>query len=104
VARAGEEIIGMGAAERGEVYNRLGALYVLPRYQGQGIGRRLLEEALSWLGNAKPVSLGVAQYNAGAIEFYRRHGFEIKGPMENFQLASGKTIPLLEMVKDAERQ
>ncbi len=52
-------------------------IYLLGRYQGGGIGKRLLNEAVA---HAKSVSaqrllLGVYAGNDSAIAFYRRYGF-----------------------------
>ena len=48
-------------------------LYVDPNRTGEGIGSRLLEEALSEL--APPVRLFTFQANARARGFYERRGF-----------------------------
>lgn len=46
-------------------------------YEGQGVGRLLLEAALDTARGhgALTVSLGVAAFNERAIAFYERHGF-----------------------------
>ena len=51
-------------------------LFVEPVLQGHGIGARLLEYAVDYLG-AK--TLWALEQNAGAIRFYRRHGFRLTG-------------------------
>ena len=51
-------------------------LFVEPVLQGAGIGARLLEYAVDYLG-AK--TLWALEQNAGAIRFYRRHGFRLTG-------------------------
>lgn len=50
---------------------------LLPRLQGAGWGRRLVEEALVRLGaaGARGVHLGVSERNTGALAFYERLGF-----------------------------
>ncbi|MBK9126032.1 MAG: GNAT family N-acetyltransferase [Chloroflexi bacterium] len=47
-------------------------------YEGQGVGRLLLEAALAVARErgAETISLGVAAFNERAIAFYERHGFE----------------------------
>lgn len=99
IAKEGKSIVGMCSAEKEVDECKIGALYVLPDYQRAGLGRRFLSEAMGWLGDEKDISLGVAEYNTGAIRFYEKNGFEISGPMEGFELACGKKIPLLGMVK-----
>ncbi len=103
VAKDGGEIIGMCSADRGE-QNKLGALYVLPSYQKMGAGSRLIEEALGWLGEEKPVFLEVAEFNTGVIDFYRRFGFEVEGKADDHVLPTGKSIPLLRMVRYFRRE
>lgn len=53
----------------------LHALYIHPRAQGRGYGRRLLEDAKAQTGR---LDLWVAQDNAGGRRFYNRHGFAEK--------------------------
>lgn len=104
VAAINNEIIGFCTAHRGIEENQIGALYVLPKYQTQGIGGKLLKEALLWLENDRPVALGVVKYNAPAINFYRKHGF-VDGPdipqKECVQIR-GKIIPEMKMIKKFE--
>lgn len=97
VVKFKNEIVGMCSAEKGDDKNKLVSLYVLPKYQGLGIGTRLFEKVLDWFGCDKPIELGVAEYNAKAIRFYEKFGFEIEGNMEDYTLASGKRIPLVKM-------
>ena len=56
---------------------------LLPRLQGQGWGRRVVESVLAGLtaAGATGVHLGVDQGNTGAQQFYLRLGFtELEGP------------------------
>lgn len=98
VAKDGGEVIGMCSADRGE-RNKLGALYVLPSYQGMGVGKSLIGKALEWLGEEKPVYLEVAEFNTGAIAFYIRFGFEVEGKADDHIFPTGKSMPLLWMVR-----
>ena len=55
----------------------LSSLYVLPEFQGRGIGSRLLqasEQFAATLG-ASEVWLGVIKQNTAALDWYRRIGF-----------------------------
>lgn len=61
-------------------------LYVLPQYQGKGIGGKLLGEALGYArmhsGGATTVELNVNRYNP-AVDFYKSHGFYIEREADN---------------------
>ncbi|WP_395812630.1 GNAT family N-acetyltransferase [Devosia sp.] len=52
-------------------------LYILPRKQGIGIGRALIETAVTHFAPSKAISLNVNNGNARAIEFYKKYGFAI---------------------------
>jgi ribosomal protein S18 acetylase RimI-like enzyme len=51
-------------------------LIVGPEWQGKGVAHRLMEQALVWIGDGVPVQRGVVHFNARAIGFYRKFGFE----------------------------
>ena len=57
------------------------ALYVSPRASGQGVGRRLLERAISELDplSARPITLWVFEKNARARRLYEHAGFAPNG-------------------------
>jgi GNAT superfamily N-acetyltransferase len=77
-------------------------LSILPDFQGKGIGKRLLQTALDWLGTEKEVVLQVVSYNEKAIAFYRALGFVSTGPVavsETLALPSGVHFPEINMVK-----
>lgn len=66
-------VIGAWDGRRGWIYH----LAVLPAYQGQGIGRRLMgevEQRLKQKGCLK-VNLHVERRNAAVAEFYRELGY-----------------------------
>jgi GNAT superfamily N-acetyltransferase len=64
-------------------------MIVGPAYQGKGVAGRLMEQALDWIhlregsggqvGEGVPVQLGVIHFNARAIAFYKKWGFEDTG-------------------------
>jgi putative acetyltransferase len=54
-------------------------LIVSPEWQGKGVAHRLMEQALAWIGEGVPVQLGVIHFNARAIAFYEKWGFEDTG-------------------------
>jgi ribosomal protein S18 acetylase RimI-like enzyme len=53
-------------------------LYLLYRFHGLGLGKRLMDEALSFARskNTKSMSLRVNSLNEHAIAFYERYGFK----------------------------
>lgn len=59
-------------------------LYLLGSHQGQGLGTRLLERALDWLGatGRTPLYVGVWSENHGAQRLYGRYGFRKVGEYE----------------------
>ncbi|MFK5980161.1 MAG: GNAT family N-acetyltransferase [Rhizobiaceae bacterium] len=58
-------------------------LYVSAEHHGKGQGGNLLNELLSCFPEAKIVTLQVDVENTGAIEFYKKFGFEKTGTTEN---------------------
>lgn len=52
----------------------LTGFYVLPHFQGQGIGRKLWQKALQFAKN-KDITLDIYTHNKSAIELYKRWGF-----------------------------
>ncbi|UDY35739.1 GNAT family N-acetyltransferase [Dermatobacter hominis] len=70
-----------GAGGHGDLWARYPShlhIDLLPDVQGQGFGRRLVERLLGQLAEhgSTGVHLGVNPANTGAIEFYRRLGFD----------------------------
>ena len=61
--------------DTGEVY----ALYVLPEYQGMGVGRQLLDAALDKLYAIPHQCLWAVKGNERAIRFYEKNGFRLNG-------------------------
>jgi len=59
-------------------------IYMLSSFQGLGVGRWLMEEALAWATAAgrRRVLLGVYSRNEGALAFYARLGFTRIGTRE----------------------
>jgi ribosomal protein S18 acetylase RimI-like enzyme len=102
VALEGTALIGFCRAKQDDLESCVQALYVLPEFQHKGIGKRLLQTALDWLGVEKEVVLEVAAYNEKAIAFYRAFGFILAGSIpvsESLQMPSGVRFPEIKMVK-----
>ncbi len=101
VAKENGRAVGFCFVKTGESVNQLGALYVLSSTRGGGIGTKLMEQALAFLGDEKSIELEVASYNHNAISFYERFGFKSVGDIEmptSGGLPSGGQIPKIKMV------
>jgi len=97
--------------EKGKVYgfciakklpseNELEYIYLLPEVQGRGIGKDLMQKALSWLGGSKPIVLYGAAYNEKAIRLYEKFGFKLSNEtMPPRVMPNGKELPSMKMVK-----
>ncbi len=57
-------------------------LYVLPSYQGQGIGSQLLREVLAAFPTVRRVELEVAEANVQGRTFWTKRGFRLCRRME----------------------
>ncbi len=101
VALDGEKVVGLCRATKNEKENRLNAIYVLPEYQGKGIGTRLWKELKSFFDPLKDIVVGVATYNQKAINFYSKLGFTDTGHRyteERLRMKSGVVLPEMDMI------
>lgn len=73
-------VIGFCKVAKGEVEHHVDALYLDPNVRKQGAGGAVFRAALTWLGDERPISLEVVDYNADAIAFYEHFGFVRVGP------------------------
>lgn len=100
VAKEGDNILGYCTVIRNTDSNHLQTLYVLPEFQGKGIGRKLWEEALKFLDPTKDTFVQVADYTENAINFYKKLGFVDTGKRtKSEKFKSGAVITNTEMVK-----
>ncbi|WEZ83748.1 GNAT family N-acetyltransferase [Rhizobium sp. 32-5/1] len=86
VADNGREIAGMGYAAMSETHKKgavLHQLYVLPKFQKQGIGRDMFAELETCFPDAEFMQLEVEPQNAAALAFYEAHGFVKIGDVAN---------------------
>lgn len=101
VAKDDAKVVGVCRFYIKEKFNQLQALYVLPEYQGKGIGRLFWAECLKSLDPSKETIVQVATYNTKAINFYKKLGFADNGKRffeERHRMPiSGKLIPEMEM-------
>lgn len=99
------EVAGFCTLSKEGERNELMAIYILPDLQGMGIGGKLMKEALNWLGDEKDAFLHVVAYNAQAIGFYKKFGFQVtKAPVDPYQLPDGVEMPLVELVRMAKTE
>lgn len=100
IAKVNEKIVGFVATEKGDRHNRLQAIYILPSYQKQGIGKKFMDVALQWFGNEKPILVNVASYNIAAIDFYKSYGFKENSTQQEpkSRFSSGAMIPETVMI------
>lgn len=80
----------------------LAAIYVLPEWQGRGIGTRLLLAGLESFPSAEKFTLRVESDNSNARRFYEAHGFRVRGE-HNDDLLGHRTHEL-EMVLETDRR
>jgi GNAT superfamily N-acetyltransferase len=73
VACRGGLVVGVLAVAHEPGVDWIEQLYLRPGFTGEGIGARLLAQALARLG--RPIRLWAFQANTGARRFYERHGF-----------------------------
>ena len=78
VALQGEEIVAFSIADRATA--SIFALFVLPGYEGRGVGGRLLNLALGWLwdNGAERVWLTTGP-GTKAVRFYEKRGWKCTG-------------------------
>lgn len=102
IAKEGEKTVGVCNAVKSDEHNRIQAIYVLPKYQGRGIGMMLWNEALKFFDPNKDILVALATYNKKAIKFYKKLGFVDTGKRfteEWTKMKSGSIIPEMEMIK-----
>lgn len=101
VAKESQKIVGVCKVLRSEEESRLKSIYVLPGFQGKGIGTKLWEQAKLTLDLEKPIYVALADYNEQARAFYEKLGFVDTGKRwadENNRMQSGAIIPEMDMV------
>jgi ribosomal protein S18 acetylase RimI-like enzyme len=86
VADDGRSIGGIGYASMSDTLTKtavLHQLYVLPKLQGQGIGRDIFAELETCFPDAERMRVEVEPQNLHALAFYRAHGFSEVGQVSN---------------------
>ena len=77
VAKLDGRIVGMCALRDG---HHVTLFFVLPEFQGRGIGRRLLDSAVAWLRRTVPGATKLEVHSSpGAVPVYQSLGFSVTG-------------------------
>ncbi|PAV29675.1 GNAT family N-acetyltransferase [Virgibacillus profundi] len=80
--------------------SELGAIYLLPDYQGSGAGTALLREGINELEGIKEIYINVEKDNEIGKNFYQAKGFEVVSEFDdNFDGHILKTIRMVLKVK-----
>lgn len=101
LAKDVQRIVGLCRVIRHEDKNELAAIYVLPEYQGTGVGKLLWQQAKKCFDSERNTIVQVATYNKNAIRFYEKIGFCDTGKRwsdEKYRMKSGAVLPLMEMI------
>ncbi len=100
-AKIGDKIVGVCAGIVNEDKNELKMLYVLPEYQGKGVGTALWLEIRKFFDPKKGTIVKLIEYNAKTKKFYEGLGFRDTGKRivdERWRMKSGAIMPEIEMV------
>ena len=85
-----------------EGQREIDAMYVVKELQGRGLGKKLMQKAIEWLGTNGDIRLEVVSYNTNAIKFYEKFRFQetaLPVSKKRTQLPSGKQIPRIVMMR-----
>ncbi len=103
-AKENGHVVGVCKLVKRDDINELKSIYVLPEYQGKGIGKMFWSEALKFFDSTKETTVKAVTYNKNAIEFYKKLGFKETGKIiydETLKMQSGAIPPELEMIISA---
>jgi ribosomal protein S18 acetylase RimI-like enzyme len=70
----------------------VGAIYVLKKYYGYGIGKRLMETCFEIMSEYPKIVVWVLDTNAHAIDFYKHIGFVIDGNKKEVPVGNITTL------------
>ena len=104
VARSNDQVVGFVAPRYEDQKRWIDQAYILPEFQGKGIGVKLMKQALVSLGNDEDIYLHVVSYNQNAISFYEPFGFKKTDATiedEEGRPSYLKKLPEIEMVRKA---
>jgi len=79
--------------------SRLQVINVDPNFHRSGAGSALTKTALNYFDDNVDIIVEVTKYNKNAIRFYEKFGFEIEEEIDGLEVAPGKWMPLIRMIK-----
>ena len=98
VAQYHDKIIGWAACAPRD--NEIIALYILPDFQGKGLGTKLYRLMLNQLNRTKNIIIYAVVGNQYAVRFYQKQGFQIIASPSEAEILAGlkkNQLPLLTM-------
>jgi ribosomal protein S18 acetylase RimI-like enzyme len=101
IAKDGDTVVGVATIIKNDTNNQLRMIYVLPQYQGKGVGTMLWNAVKDFTDPSKNTIVQVADYNQQAIKFYEKLGFIDTGKRwkdERWKMRSGAYMPEMEMI------
>lgn len=99
VAKLKQEVIGFCTVIRGSEQNNLAEIYIVPKFQGKKIGRKLWDSARQFIDENKDTTVALLRCNVPAKKFYEGIGFTETGVSwegEGLENADGSTV--IEMI------
>ena len=85
-----------------KIQKEIDGMFIIKEFQGKGLGKKLMQKAIEWLGNDEEIKLEVVSYNTNAINFYKKFGFQettLPVSKKRTQLPNGKQIPRIVMIR-----
>ncbi|TSC60518.1 MAG: Acetyltransferase, GNAT [Parcubacteria group bacterium LiPW_15] len=103
VIKDGDAVVGYAWCVKHSESNELGAIYVLPTYQGLGLARKMWGKISEYFGTGKDIFLTVQAANKKAIDFYKSLGFVEAGSIPSqLTFPSGVKFEEIKMILPAE--
>lgn len=98
VLRDRGKLIGMVSGRIRFKESHISHLFLLPEYQGRGIGQALLEKwvEMSQIFGTEMISLELRASNQGALRFYQARGFTVVGEEKAYYPDNQETAILME--------
>ncbi len=82
-----------------EGWGEIGAIYILKKYYGKGVGRKLIVKCIDHLEDKKGVFIWVLKDNFRAIAFYEKNNFIKDGINKYYSFGKSKPIEEIRMVR-----